>query len=131
MRDKDDRLMEEAFDEIQEGILDRMKGGFASTKAGFDAAGGIGKGLMGRGKRGIIQGLGGNLNTKDRNQNMAEQKAKANALIASYAKKLKELAVEANVALEKLQVDGSMIEDRIAVDAIKLLARGEYPNKQG
>ena len=39
MRNADDRMLEEAYKEINEGFLDKVKGGIASTKAGIDAGG--------------------------------------------------------------------------------------------
>jgi hypothetical protein len=126
MRDKDDRLMEEALEQMQEGIFDRMgarKAGREAVRAGGGKTG-IG-GMIQKGKQAAIKGLGGQVTSADRKQasadNIAQSKGQVNALTASYMNKIQKIAQQYGNDIAKLGVDVSMIEDAQAREIVKAI----------
>ena len=127
MSDRDDRLMTEAYDQVNEGIFDRMKAKSAGKDA-YKAAGGK-TGMAGLGQKaraGIANVVGGQLNSKEKTQmagaKTAQQFAQLNALVAGYAQKIQ-------ADLQKINVDANGIEDDALRTAIQTIINYKAPEQ--
>lgn len=122
MRNRDEKILEETYEKMSEGILDRIKAGGAQRQAVRDAGGGGIGGLVNKGKQGLIKKLGGNISSQDNQRNMQMGKAKADALAASYMAKIDELANEFWTSLEQTGVDSTMLTDPRAKEVFRALS---------
>lgn len=132
MRDTDDRMLEESYDKINEGIFDRMGASKAGREAVRAAGGKTGLGgLAQKAKRGVIQGLGGELSRKEKRQvgaeGIAKSKGQVNALTASYMMKIQKIAQQYGADVQKLGVDLSMIDDKAARDIVRMIMAYQPP----
>ena len=132
MRDTDDRLMEEALEQMNEGLFDRAKAKRAGQQAVKAAGGKTGLGgLVQKGKQGIIKGLGGQLNRADQKQagvdNIAQSSGRVNAITASYMQQIQKIAQKYGADIQKLGVDPSMIDDKAARDIVKMIMAYQPP----
>lgn len=127
--------MGEAYEQINEGIFDRMKANSAGRQAVRDAGGktGIG-GMIQRGKHGIIKGLGGQLKSGEQKQmnaqSMARSQAQVNNITATYMTQIKKIAENMATDLKKLNVDPSLIEDDAAREIVKLIFDYQPPQSE-
>ena len=126
MINKDDKMLGEAYGQMNEGIFDRAGAKKAGRQAVRDAGGktGIG-GLIQKGKQAAIKGLGGQVTSADKKQasseNIAQSRAQVNAITTSYMQKIQQIAQAYGVDIQKLGVDVSMIEDAKAREIVKLI----------
>lgn len=132
MRDTDDRMLEESYDKINEGIFDRMGAKRAGREAVRAAGGKTGLGgLAQKAKRGVIKGLGGELSRKEKQkidaESIARSKGQVNALTASYMQKIQEIAQKYGADVQKLGVDLSMIDDKAAREIVRLIMAYQPP----
>lgn len=133
MTDRDDKLMEEAYDNLNEGWRERMSAKSAGRQAVRDAGGKTGlSGLVQKGKQGIIKGLGGELSRSDVKQqgadNIAQSGGQVNAITASYMQQIQKIANNYKADIGKLNVDVSMIDDKDARQIVKLIMAYVPPN---
>lgn len=123
MRDKDDKLMEEAFDQIQEGIFDRMKarGGTIGQKLGAKALSGLGK-VAGDTRMGQALTQAGEAGKMD------VQEQRASQLMTVYKQKLDKLYADMENDANKVGVD---IKTMAQQDFQSKGTGGEYPKLAG
>lgn len=113
MRDKDDRLMEEALEQMQEGIFDRMRAskGTIGKGLGSKAVSGIGKGiskLAGQGDSRMAQAArqaGQAAQDIGSAGQMDVQEQKAQQLMEIYKQKIDKLYAEIQADAGKLGID--------------------------
>lgn len=96
MRNEDDRLLGEAYEQMNEGLFDRMGAKKAGREAFKQAGGKTGlAGLGQRAKHGIIKGLGGQVKSGELKAidkaNVARSTAGADAIVNAYKPKFKAL----------------------------------------
>ena len=126
MRTTDDKAMEDALEQINEGMFDRMKAKSAGRQAVRAVGGktGVG-GLVQKGKQGIIKGLGGQLTRQAQDQagkeNIAQSSAQVNTLTAQYMQQIQQIASAYKTDIGKLNIDVSMIDDKAAKEIVKLI----------
>jgi hypothetical protein len=132
---RDDKLLGEAYDQVSEGMFDRLSARRAGNQAVKAAGGKTGiSGAIQNAKHGIIKGLGGTLNRKDANQsrkdNIARSRGQVNAITARYMEQIKDIANRYSTDITKLGVDISMIDDDAAREIVRLIMKYNPPQEE-